>query len=333
MPRHLLQLCAAAVACSLGGAAFAQAPDPQGPDPQAIVDGMFAVSGNHARVRASGAKGVCVRGMFSPTSEAAAVSKAPQFAAAVPVVARFSMGGGNPNISDKTRPVTRGFAMRFAHSGGDLAFVFISAPVFGSRTPQQLLDGINARLPGPDGKPDTARINAFLAANPETTRQAAWLNARPVPASWAGTDYWGVHAYTLTNARGEATVARLKFVAAAGQLGLGDEEIKAKPDSFYADELRDRLAKGPVGFDLVAIVGQPGDPTNDATASWPEESRRTIKLGTLAIAALEPSATCDERTFDPVVELPDGIAGPANDPMFEVRSPAYAVSLTRRAQP
>ena len=59
---------------------------------------------------------------------------------------------------------------------------------------------IAARLPGPDGKPDPEKIKAFATANPETTRQAAWLNARPVPASFAGVDYWGVQAYTLTSA-------------------------------------------------------------------------------------------------------------------------------------
>jgi catalase len=64
---------------------------------------------------------------------------------------------------------------------------------------------------------------------------------------------------------------------------------------------------------------------------WPEESRKQVKLGTLAIMAIEPDATCDANTFDPVVNLPEGIAGPANDPMFEIRSPAYAVSLSRRA--
>jgi catalase len=325
--KRIVQGGVAAIGCLLVGAVSAQEVDVQ-----AIVDGQFALGGNHAKVRASGAKGVCVKGSFTPTAEAATLSKAPHFAKPVPVTARFSMGGSNPKISDKTKPVTRGFSMRFSDPSGDMALVLISAPVFGTRTPQQLLEGISVRLPGPDGKPDAEKVKAFVAANPETTRQAAWLNARPVPASFAGVDYWGVHAYTLTNARGEATVAKLKTVPAAGQLGLTDDEAKAKPDSFYADELSERLRKGPATFDLVAILAEAGDPTADATATWPEESRKTVKLGTIAIAAVEPDATCDAATFDPVVELPDGVAGPKDDPMFEIRSPAYAISLSRRAQ-
>jgi len=226
--------------------------------------------------------------------------------------------------------VTRGFALRFSGQTGDMVLVLISAPVFSTKTPQQLLEFVTVRLPGPDGKPDAEKIKAFTAANPETGKQAAWLNARPVPASFAGVDYWGVHAYTLTNGQGETKLVKLKVIAAAGQLGLTDDELKAKPDNFYSDELKDRLGKGPAAFDLAAILGEAGDPTNDVTATWPEENRKTVKLGTIAIAAIEPDATCDAATFDPVVDLPEGVSGPANDPMFEIRSPTYAISLSRR---
>ena len=301
-------------------------------DPQTIVELLFAVSGNHKGVRASGAKGVCVKGAFTPTPEAPSLSKAPHFTRNVPMTARFSMGGGNPNISDKTKPTTRGFAMEFEDPSGPMVFYFVSAPVFSTKTPRQLLDFVKARMPGPDGKPDPEKIKAFADANPETTRQAAWLNARPVPASFADVDYWGVQVFTLTNAKGEAKTAKLKAVAAAGQLGLTDDELKAKPDSFYADELKERLAKGPASFEFVAILGEPGDPTDDSTATWPEERRKSVKLGTIAITAIVPNAVCDEKTTDPVVSLPEGVAGPANDPMFEIRSPAYAISRSRRSQ-
>lgn len=299
-------------------------------DPAAIVAGQFAAGGNHAGVRASGAKGVCLKGTFTPASGASALSKAPHFAKAVPVTARFSMGGSNPKVSDKAKPVTRGFAVRMSEASGDMVFVTISAPVFSTKTPAQLLEFLQVRAPGPDGKPDAEKVKAFSAANPETTRQAAWLNARPVPASFAGVDYWAVHAYTLTNAKGDTKTARLQFVS-ADKAGLTDEELKAKPDSFYAEELKERLAKGPARFDLVAILAEAGDTTRDPTVAWPEDQRKTETLGTLAITAIEPDATCDARTFDPVVDLPEGIAGPADDPMFAIRSPAYAVSVSRRA--
>ena len=314
----------AATACLLTAARADEA------DPAAIVAGLFTAGGNHKGVRASGAKGVCLKGTFVPAAGAAKLSKAPHFAKEVPVTARFSMGGSNPKVSDKAKPVTRGLAVRMSEASGDMVFVTISAPVFSTRTPAQLLEFVQVRAPGPDGKPDAERVKAFAAANPETTRQAAWLNARPVPASFAGVDYWAVHAYTLTNAGGETRTARLKFVAAE-KAGLSDDELKAKPDGFYADELKERLARGPARFDLVAILGQPGDTLTDPTVAWPEDERKAETLGTLSITGIEPDATCDARTFDPVVDLPEGIAGPADDPMFAIRSPAYAVSVSRRA--
>jgi catalase len=347
MSKLIAHFCAAAANCLLVGTALAQmTPTVDAPgqgaqaqpgssgdaDVEAIVDALFAVSGNYKGVRASGAKGVCVKGAFTPSVEAPGLSKAPHFTRAVPMTARFSMGGGNPHISDKTKPTTRGFALEFEDPSGPMVFYFVSAPVFSSKTPRQLLDFVTVRLPGPDGKPDPEKVQAFAKANPETTRQAAWLNARPVPASFAGVDYWGVHAYTLTNAKGDATIAKLKAVAGAGQLGLSDEDLKTKPDNFYADELKERLGKGPITFDFVAILGEPGDPTNDATALWPEENRKTVKLGTIAITALEANAVCDGKTTDPVINLPEGVAGPANDPLFEIRSPAYAISRSRRVQ-
>lgn len=335
---------AVAVASLLAGTAHAQPATKQAQAPQAqsdgsgdadvevIVNSLFTVSGNNRQVRASGAKGICVKGVFNPSPEAATLSKAPQFAKSVPMTARFSMGGGNPNISDKTKATTRGFAMEFDDSSETMVFYFISAPVFSTKTPRQLLDFVTVRLPGPDGKPDAAKISAFASANPETTRQAAWLNARPVPASFAGVNYWGVHAFTLTNAKGEATIAKFKAVPVAGSLGLSDDELKSTPDSFYATEFKQRLDKGPALFDFVAILGEPGDPTGDVTAMWPEEQRKTVKLGTISITAFEENAVCDEKTSDPVLNLPQGVAGPSNDPMFEIRSPAYAISRTIRAK-
>ena len=347
MSKCITPLCATAVGFLLAGPALAQTtPTVDAPgqgaqaqpgssgdaDVQAIVDALFAVSGNHKGVRASGAKGVCVKGAFTPSPDAPSLSKAPHFTKTIPMTARFSMGGGNPNISDKTKPTTRGFAMEFEDPSGAMVFYFVSAPVFSARTPRQLLDFVTVRIPGPDGRSDSEKIRAFASANPETTRQAAWLNARPVPASFASVDYWGVHVYTLTNGTGGASIAKLKAVPGAGFLGLSDDELRTKPDSFYADEMKERLGKGPVTFDFVAILGEPGDPTSDATVMWPEENRKTVKLGTIAITALEANAVCDEKTTDPVVNLPEGVAGPANDPLFEIRSPAYAISRSRRAQ-
>ncbi|MGB6441510.1 MAG: hypothetical protein WBE89_19795 [Methyloceanibacter sp.] len=100
-----------------------------------------------------------------------------------------------------------------------------------------------------------------------------------------------------------------------------------------AAELKDRLAKGPVAFALVAILGQKGDPTNDPTHRWDnEDNRATAPLGKNTIDAIAPDATCNAFSFLPG-NVADGIAGPTDDPVFAARSPAYTVSLIRPLTP
>ena len=139
-----------------------------------------------------------------------------------------------------------------------------------------------------------------------------------------------MHAFTLTNGKGDKQVIKWKVVPEKSEPGLNAEEAKAKGDDFYAGELKQRLAKGPVKFDLLAILGEPGDPEDDPTAQWlDEDSRKTVNMGTIAITGLEPDATCDAGIFDPN-NLADGIEAPKNDKILPMRSLDYAVSFGRR---
>lgn len=297
--------------------------------PADLVDALNGVFGKHAGARAAHTKGFCLTGMFTPGPDAATLSKAPHFAKTVPVTARFSLGGGNPEAPDDAKDNVRGMALRFDLGGGAVTdLVMISAPVFFAQTPEQFVELLKTL-----GSGDQDKIKAFFTAHPESTRQNAWLTSHPVPASYAGVDYWGVHAFTFTNDKGDSTLIKYKAVPDAGELGLTDDEAKAKGANFYEDEMKERLAKGPVSFELVAIRGKDGDPTNDPTLRWDsEDSRETTPLGKVSIEAMAPSATCDAFSFLPG-NVVDGIAGPADDPIFAARSPAYIVSLIRRKTP
>ena len=65
----------------------------------------------------------------------------------------------------------------------------------------QVLGFLRVRAPGPDGKPDQEAIAASAKANPETTRQAAFVAGKPLPGSYAGIVYWGVHTLRETMPR------------------------------------------------------------------------------------------------------------------------------------
>jgi catalase len=299
-------------------------------DAESLVNALNAVFGKHEGVRAAHTNGICVKGNFVPTAEAASLTKAPHFNSKTPVgvIGRFSMGGGDPDASNAQKDNVRGIALHFdlgKENTTDL--LMISAPVFVAKSPDQFL-----KLLTTVATKDKEKIGAYFKDNPNSTRQAEWLNARPVPASYGTVNYWGIHAFTFTNAEGKKQIFKYKALPVAGEVGLSDDEAKAKDADFYRPELKDRLAKGPVQFTLTAILGEAGDPLDDPTALWPEDKRKSVTLGTISITDLEDPKTCDAGIFDPT-NVVDGIEGPANDTIFPMRSQAYAVSLSRRAAP
>ncbi|HEY7669127.1 MAG TPA: catalase family peroxidase [Hyphomicrobium sp.] len=293
--------------------------------PEQLVDGLNGVFGAHAKMRAAHTKGICVRGNFTPTPDAVTLSKAPQFAAPVPLIGRFSLGGGNPAASDSQQDNVRGIALHFQLPDGSVTdLLMISAPIFPAKTPEQFLELLRTVA-----QKDKEKLDAFFKANPESTRQGAWLKARPVPASYATADYFGVHTFYLTNAKGDRQAVKWKADPVGGFVGMSAEEAKTKGDDFYAGDLNDRLAKGPVSYDLYAVLGQPGDQDDDPTSEWPED-RKSVKMGTISITGLEANESCDVGIFDPN-NLTDGVEASKNDKILPMRSLDYAVSFGRRS--
>ena len=95
---------------------------PQKLTPARFVDEFERVGGIHSGFRRNHAKGVCVRGFFDSNGQGARLSKAVVFQSGrVPVIGRFSQGGGNPHATDELSTV-RGLGFSFlcptANSGG-----------------------------------------------------------------------------------------------------------------------------------------------------------------------------------------------------------------------
>jgi catalase len=297
--------------------------------PASIVDALKAVAGNPPKVRASFAKGWCVRGTYTPSDRAGEVTRSQSFTRPSRVLARFSVGGGNPNVADTNNLVLRGFSFRLGDDDHRSDILVESAPVHFARTLDQMLAFLKARIPGPNGTPDMAKVKAFSAANPETLNQANYVAARPLPGSFAGTTYWGVHSFPATNAENETRFIKFKVVPAGGDITLSEDEARAKPGDFLHDDLGTRIAAGNARFNVMALLDRPGDPTMDVTIRWPDEDRREeLRLGTIVITGSEPDQACDASIFNPA-NLADGIGHPP-DEIFAARRAAYAISLEKR---
>ncbi len=297
-------------------------------DAESLINALNAVFGAHKGLRAAHTHGQCVKGNFVADPEAATLTKAPHFNSKTPVgiIARFSMGGGDPNASNAQKDNVRGLAIHFDLGKDNTTdLVMISAPLFNVRDPDQFLALLTTVATH-----DKAKIGAFFKDNPNATHQAEWLNSHPIPASFGTVDYWGVHSFTATNAEGKKQLFKYKAIPLAGDVSISDAEAAKKDPDFYRPELKERLAKGPVQFKLTALLGQDGDPTTDPTQRWPgEDERKSVTLGTISITDFEDAQSCDAGFFDPT-NVVDGIEGPDKDKIFPMRSQAYAVSFSRR---
>ncbi|WP_369722146.1 MULTISPECIES: catalase [unclassified Bradyrhizobium] len=299
-----------------------------GATPASIVDCLRSVAVNSPRERASFAKGRCVRGAYIPSDEAKEITKSRSFTGPSRVLARFSIDE-SPAVGEGDKLMLLGFSFRLGDEHHLSNVVAQSAPVHFARTLDQMLTLLKTRVPGPHGKPDMEAIKAFSAANPETLNQANYVAAHPVPMSFAGTTYWGVHAFRATNSGGETRFIKFKVTPVGGDIRLTEHEAKARSGDFLHDDLKDRIAVGDVRFSVMTLLDRPGDPTLDVTIRWPDEDRReAVRLGTIVITGLEPNEACDATLFDPA-SLAEGIDHPP-DEIFAARSAAYAISLARR---
>lgn len=299
--------------------------------PARFVDRFEEVYGLHPGFRRNHAKGVCIAGYFDATGAAATLSKAVVFTAGrTPVIGRFSLAGGEPFASDGPAAI-RGMGLSFALADGEVwRTAMVDLPVFPVRTANDFYTQLGASVPDPaTGKPDPARVKAFLDAHPETMRATSLIKSRPFSSGFANATYNGLNAFRFVNAAGETAPVRWSM-AAVDPFAPEPTAPPAPADKNYLfDAVVRRIEEGPVRWRLIVTVGKPEDPTDDATIAWPD-NRSHIDAGTLTIDHVDGEApgNCRDINFDPLV-LPSGIT-PSNDPLLSARSAIYSPSFTRR---
>ena len=293
---------------------------------QRLVDQLQANAGVFPGYRRNHAKGVCVMGYFDSNGQAQTYSVAQVFEPGrTPVVGRFAVPGGSPYAPDSSVPI-RSMALRFTQANGQQWRAGMnSMPVFPVATPQAFYELLQAQQPDPStGKPNPAKLGAFFAAHPETAAFGAWVKTAKPSASYVTDSYWSLNAFELVDANGQKHAVRWRMVPEASDAAIGGS------DANYLDaDLAQRLAQGPQRWHLLITLANPGDPTNDATKSWPAD-RREIDAGTLVLTGTEAqqSGACRDINYDPTV-LPHGIEI-SDDPLLPARSAAYATSYLRR---
>jgi catalase len=299
---------------------------------QDLLKQFDTLFGLHPGFRAAHARGTMLSGTFTPDPQAVSLTRAPHIThASTPVTARFSSSTGIPLLPDNDPNANpRGLAIRFQladHVHTDI--VSHSTDGFPTRTGQEFLEFLQAvAASGPD-VPSPKPIEKYLGAHPAAL---AFVQApKPSPSSFAKETYFGVTAMRFINKDGASRYGRYRIVPDAGVEHLDPEVTKDKGPSFLFDELSERIASGPVSFQVFAQLANQGDEVNDATVHWPED-RPLARLGQIVLTAPVENDAAEQKKviFDPIPRV-DGIE-PSDDPLLELRAAIYLLSGRRRRQ-
>ena len=212
-----------------------------------LLDGLDKLAGGiHPGFRPVHAKGVMYSGTFTPSPDAAKLTRAPHAARpSTPVTVRFSASAGIPCVADND-PMgasPQGIAVRFhlaEHVHTDI--IAHSHNGFPVRSGEEFLEFVQAAAASGPGGPSPPPIVAFLAAHPAAK---AFVEApKPIPTSFARQAYFAITAFKFTNSAGQSRFGRFRFRPEAGTEFLTPEQAAKKTADFLAAELSQRLAKG-----------------------------------------------------------------------------------------
>jgi catalase len=297
-----------------------------------IIEGFDKANGGiHPGFRPAHAKGILLTGVFTPSSKAASLTRAPHIERnSTPVTVRFSDFAGIPTVpdNDPQGASPRGCAIRFhlaEHVHTDI--VAHSVDTFPTRTAEEFLDFIHALIATDPAGPHPNAIEQFLGAH----RAALTFvqTPKPIPTSFAKESFFAVSAFRFTNADGVTRYGRYRVLPVAGNEYLEASGAAARSPSFLFDEIKERVAKEPVNFRVVVQLAEEGDTIDDATVRWPED-RPQLAFGQISLKEITPNNAQEQQQiiFDPIPRV-DGIEA-SPDPLFEPRANIYLMAGRRR---
>jgi len=298
----------------------------------ALLDGFDKADGGvHPGFRPAHAKGILLTGIFTPSPEAASLTRAPHVGRnSTPVTVRFSDFAGIPTVpdNDPQGASPRGCAIRFQlaeHVHTDI--VAHSVDAFPTRTAEEFLEFLNALLATDPAAPHPNAIEQFLGAHPAALKFVQI--PKPIPTSFANESFFAVSAFKFTNANGASRYGRYRILPVAGNEYLDEAAAAAQGANFLFDEIKARIAREPVRFRIALQLASADDTVDDATLRWPED-RPQSTFGEITLREIAPNNAEEQQRiiFDPVPRV-DGIEASA-DPLFAPRANVYLMSGRRR---
>jgi catalase len=308
-------------------------------DPAVVAAAMSAMekyTGAVPGYRRAHACGHGFVGYFEATAAVAGLTVAEHMQGArVAVVVRLSNGAGSPYAADlqsARHGATLGLGVEFAlPSGGRSTWGAPNLTAFPASVPEDFVAVTAAQRRNSRGRRNPLRLLWFVVRHRRTVPGLWSLVSHPPIRSFAAADFHGLHAYHLVDAEGRRRAFRYHWMSTlAGDRTVTEQEAALWPPQFLVEEMRQRVARGPVRWELTFELAQDGDPTHDQLLAWPA-SRTRIHAGTLTLTAEHPDQDLVEgMVFDPT-NVPPGIEC-SDDPLLAFRSAVYSASHAARTR-
>jgi catalase len=281
------------------------------------------------------ARGTGAFGVFTPTTDISALSKAKVFKPGTdtPVFVRFSTVMNFRGSPEQARD-PRGFATKFYTQDGNWDLVGNNIPIFFIRDAIKFPDFVHANKPSAvTGVQDPNLAFDFFANTPEATAMLTRLYSwEGMPNSYRNMDGFGVHAFKLVNARGDVHFVKFHWVSQQGLHSYRPQEVAAslaKDWNHYTNDLYGSIKAGNYPkWDLYIQVLDAKDLAKydfnalDDTKVWPGIPEK--KIGTMTLNRVPDNffETTEEVALAPSRMVP-GIEASA-DRMLQGRLFAYA---------
>jgi catalase len=301
--------------------------DPLSRDALQAFDDLF---GLHAGFRPTHAKGILLSGTFTPSADVGALTKAPHVSRpSIRIAVRFSDFGGVPSVPDYDEHASpRGIAVRFylaEHEHTDIIAHSVNA--FPTRTAEEFVQFLRAIHASGPGAPKPTPIESFLSSHPAAL--AFVQTSKPIPTSFAKESFYSVTAYKFINGEGVSNFGRYRILPTERSAYLEPAEAAKRQPNFLFDEIKDRIAHGPVKMRILVQVASKGEIVDDSTVHW-EDQHPLVEFGVIELNALVPAEEAAQRQiiFDPIPRL-EGIES-SGDPLLDPRASLYLASGHRR---
>lgn len=296
-------------------------------DAQRIADIFYELSGdsNDPQKKINHTKGFCALGNFVPYSNAKNLFKLPILSDRnIPTQVRFSMGGGNPRVSDKTKP--KGLALKLSGSSDSWEIVMLNTEINFAKDLKEFGQFFEMRIPK-DGKVDTKKVEKMLKEVKSYRNFENYLKTKiGIPPSVSNVTYHSIHTFFFLDSTDKLVAARWKFIPLYGEKNLSDAEVAKLSNDYLEDAFKNDLKRGPVKYKMVLVLANPNDIIDDTTVLW-DGKHKEVEIGTLSIDKYD-GHNCNFDVFLPNV-LPQGIESP-KDPLFETRNIVYGITFGRR---